>query len=103
MAELVFFHGTMNCGKSTLALQTHHNQQQAGRAGLLLSLHDRNGAMISTRIGLSQPAMVSSAAKRPAARRVRPPVTTGSAARPTCRPDGPPSSARGGRPLGGRA
>lgn len=58
MAELVFFHGTMNCGKSTLALQTHHNQQLSGRRGLLFSLHDRNGAVISTRIGLQQPATV---------------------------------------------
>lgn len=58
VAELVFFHGTMNCGKSTLALQTHHNQAQGGRRGRLFTIHDRQGAVISTRIGLVQPATV---------------------------------------------
>lgn len=58
MAELTFFYGTMNCGKSTLALQTHHNQAQGGRRGMLFSLHDRGGRVISSRIGLSQPAVV---------------------------------------------
>ena len=33
MAELVFFSGTMDCGKSTLALQTDHNHAARGRAG----------------------------------------------------------------------
>ena len=31
MAELVFFSGTMDCGKSTLALQIEHNHRQRGR------------------------------------------------------------------------
>ncbi|MEL0249931.1 MAG: thymidine kinase, partial [Actinomycetota bacterium] len=33
MAELVFYAGTMDCGKSTLALQTDHNHSSRGRAG----------------------------------------------------------------------
>ena len=31
MAELVFFSGTMDCGKSTLALQIDHNHTARGR------------------------------------------------------------------------
>lgn len=58
MAELVFFTGTMDCGKSTLALQLHHTHQSAGRRGLLLTRHDRAGAaVISSRLGLSAPAV----------------------------------------------
>ena len=58
MAELVFFYGTMNCGKSTLALQIHHNAVAAGKHCLLLTKHDRGGGTISSRIGLAQPATV---------------------------------------------
>lgn len=58
MAELTFFYGTMNCGKSTLALQIHHNAVQAGKRCLLLTKHDREGGAISSRIGLAQPATV---------------------------------------------
>ena len=58
MAELTFFYGTMNCGKSTLALQIHHNAVQAGKRCLLLTKHDRQGGTISSRIGLAQPATV---------------------------------------------
>lgn len=58
MAELVFFSGTMDCGKSTLALQTDHNHRLRGREGLLFSRFDRSGeAVISSRIGLSRPAL----------------------------------------------
>ena len=57
MGELTFFYGTMNCGKSTLALQMHHNAVRAGKAVLLFTKHDREGAVISSRIGLRQPAM----------------------------------------------
>ncbi len=56
MARLTFYFGTMNCGKSTLALQMHHNARAAGKAVRLLSKLDRGGAVISSRIGLSQPA-----------------------------------------------
>lgn len=53
MAELVFFTGTMDCGKSTLALQMDHNHSARGRGGLLFSSHDRAGeSMISSRLGL---------------------------------------------------
>ena len=58
MAELTFFYGTMNCGKSTLALQIHHNAVSAGKRCLLLTKHDRQAGTISSRIGLAQPAEV---------------------------------------------
>jgi thymidine kinase len=58
MAELTFFYGTMNCGKSTLALQIHHNATAAGEHVLLFTKHDRGGATISSRIGLEQPAVI---------------------------------------------
>ena len=54
MAELVFFSGTMDSGKSTLALQMHHNNAARGRDGLLFTRHDRAGvARLSSRLGLS--------------------------------------------------
>ncbi|HEU4999958.1 MAG TPA: thymidine kinase [Lapillicoccus sp.] len=57
MAELVFFSGTMDCGKSTLALQMHHNHAARGRAGLIFTKLDRAGtAVLSSRLGLSTPA-----------------------------------------------
>ena len=53
MAELVFFSGTMDCGKSTLALQMDYNHSASGRGGILFSRNDRAGsAMISSRLGL---------------------------------------------------
>ena len=58
MAELTFFYGTMNCGKSTLALQIHHNAVRAGKHVLLFTKHDRGGSTISSRIGLEQPAVI---------------------------------------------
>jgi thymidine kinase len=55
---LAFFHGPMDCGKSTLALQIDHNQSRQGRCGLLLVRHDRSGpARISSRLGMSRPAV----------------------------------------------
>ena len=57
-AHLVFFHGPMDCGKSTLALQVDHNQSRQGRHGLLLTQGDRSAApQISSRVGLSRPAV----------------------------------------------
>ncbi|WP_020575683.1 thymidine kinase [Actinopolymorpha alba] len=54
MAELVFFTGTMDCGKSTLALQMDHNARQRGLAGRLFTCHDRAGdATLSSRLGLA--------------------------------------------------
>lgn len=53
-----FFHGPMDCGKSTLALQLHYNHSGQGRFGLLLTKLDRSGpARISSRIGISRPAV----------------------------------------------
>ncbi|MDR0483065.1 MAG: thymidine kinase [Cellulomonadaceae bacterium] len=58
MSELVFYTGTMDSGKSTLALQTHHNHVVRGRSGLVFTHLDRSGpAHISTRLGLSIDAM----------------------------------------------
>lgn len=54
MAELVFFSGTMDCGKSTLALQMDHNHRARGRGGLIFTRHDRAGAsVLSSRLGLA--------------------------------------------------
>ncbi len=58
MAELVFFSGTMDCGKSTLALQVDHNHRQRGRRGLIFTKLDRAGAStLSSRLGLSTDAI----------------------------------------------
>ncbi len=58
MAELVFFTGTMDCGKSTLALQMDHTHSTRGRAGLLFTKHDRAGeAVVSSRLGLTKTAL----------------------------------------------
>jgi thymidine kinase len=57
VAELVFFSGTMDCGKSTLALQMDHNHRVRGRAGLIFTRMDRAGeSVLSSRLGLSTPA-----------------------------------------------
>ncbi len=57
-AHLTFFHGPMDCGKSTLALQVDHNQHRQGRRGLLLTQGDRSAApQISSRVGRSRPAI----------------------------------------------
>jgi thymidine kinase len=61
MAELVFFCGTMDCGKSTLALQTDHNHKSRGRAGIRFSKNDRAGAeSLSSRLGLVADAVEAS-------------------------------------------
>jgi len=58
VAELVFFTGTMDCGKSTLALQMDHNHAARGRRGIVLTQHDRAGeAVISSRLGLRREAL----------------------------------------------
>lgn len=57
MAELHFFTGTMDSGKSTLALQTNHNHAARGRIGRIFSSHDRAGAaQLSSRLGLTHDA-----------------------------------------------
>ncbi|WP_121252761.1 thymidine kinase [Nocardioides ferulae] len=58
MAELHFFTGTMDSGKSTLALQTNHNHAARGRVGRIFVTHDRGGeATISSRLGLTHDAL----------------------------------------------
>ena len=58
MAELIFYAGTMDCGKSTLALQTDHNHASRGRSGLVLTRLDRAGeSQLSSRLGLAVPAI----------------------------------------------
>ena len=58
MAELVFYAGTMDCGKSTLALQTDHNHSTRGRRGMVFTRLDRAGeSVLSSRLGLEVPAI----------------------------------------------
>ena len=58
MAELQFFTGTMDSGKSTLALQTNHNHAARGRIGRIFTTHDRAGeATLSSRLGLEHEAV----------------------------------------------
>jgi thymidine kinase len=58
VAELHFFTGTMDSGKSTLALQTNHNHAARGRVGRIFTTHDRAGeATISSRLGLQHDAI----------------------------------------------
>ena len=58
MAELVFYAGTMDCGKSTLALQTDHNHSTRGRRGRVFTRLDRAGeSVLSSRLGLEVPAI----------------------------------------------
>src|SRR5664280_1145738 len=50
---MVFFCGTMDCGKSTLALQMDHNHAARGRVGLIFTRQDRAGRdRLSSRLGL---------------------------------------------------
>jgi len=58
MSELVFFTGTMDCGKSTLALQMDHNRSARGRRGVVFTRDDRAGeGVLSSRLGLSTAAV----------------------------------------------
>lgn len=58
MAELRFYTGPMDCGKSTLALQTNHNHAARGRIGRIFTAHDRAGvAQVSSRLGLNHDAI----------------------------------------------
>lgn len=53
MPELVFFSGTMDCGKSTLALQMGHNRSARGLKGVIFTRDDRAGeGKLSSRLGL---------------------------------------------------
>ena len=58
MAELIYYCGTMDSGKSTLALQTAHNHKSRGRTGLIFTNKDRAGTgVISSRLGLQSEAI----------------------------------------------
>ncbi|MPY95242.1 MAG: thymidine kinase [Acidimicrobiia bacterium] len=47
----------MGSGKSTMALQIHHNLTQVGQHGLLLTQLDRLEAAVSSRLGVALPAI----------------------------------------------
>ncbi|WP_406863567.1 thymidine kinase [Streptomyces sp. HUAS MG47] len=53
MPELAFFSGTMDCGKSTLALQIAHNRSARGLQSVIFTRDDRAGeGKLSSRLGL---------------------------------------------------
>ena len=58
MGVLRFSFGTMGSGKSTMALQIHHNLTHGGLSGALCSILDRRGAQVSSRLGVSADAVV---------------------------------------------
>lgn len=58
MAELRFFYGTMGSGKSTQALQIHHNLTRSGLACLLITQLDRHEGVVSSRLGVSAEAVI---------------------------------------------
>lgn len=58
VAELTFYTGAMDTGKSTLALQANHNRRGRGLTGVLFTAHDRAGdAVVSSRLGLTHEAI----------------------------------------------
>ncbi|MEN9803257.1 MAG: thymidine kinase [Actinomycetota bacterium] len=57
MATLRFSFGTMGSGKSTLALQIHHNLAVRGLRGVILTKLDRDGSQVTSRLGVSAPAV----------------------------------------------
>ena len=58
VAELRFYTGPMDSGKSTLALQTNHNHAARGKVGRIFTAHDRAGsATVSSRLGLTHDAI----------------------------------------------
>ncbi|MFT4125599.1 MAG: thymidine kinase [Gordonia sp. (in: high G+C Gram-positive bacteria)] len=57
--RLAFYYGPMGAGKSTSALQTHFNQVQQDRRGVLVTQRDRSGkALVTSRIGLAAEALL---------------------------------------------
>ena len=57
MAEFTYYCGTMDSGKSTLALQTAHNRKSRGLEGVILTNRDRGGVgVITSRLGLQSDA-----------------------------------------------
>ena len=57
MALLRFSFGTMGSGKSTVALQIHHNLSTRELYGLLLTCLDREGDQVTSRLGVAAPAI----------------------------------------------
>lgn len=57
MATLRFNFGTMGSGKSTVALQIHHNLANRQLHGLLLTTMDREGHQVTSRLGVAAPAI----------------------------------------------
>ncbi len=57
MAILQFSFGTMGSGKSTVALQIHHNLTSRQLFGLLLTTLDREGGQVTSRLGVASPAI----------------------------------------------
>ncbi len=57
MATLRFSFGTMGSGKSTMALQIHHNLSTRELFGLLLTKLDREGAQVTSRLGVAAEAI----------------------------------------------
>jgi thymidine kinase len=57
MATLRFSFGTMGSGKSTMALQIHHNLSGRDLFGLLLTALDREGAQVTSRLGVAADAI----------------------------------------------
>ena len=57
MATLRFNFGTMGSGKSTVALQIHHNLANRQLYGLLLTTMDREGHQVTSRLGVAAPAI----------------------------------------------
>jgi thymidine kinase len=57
MASLQFSFGTMGSGKSTVALQIHHNLASRQLYGLLLTSLDREGGQVTSRLGVAAPAI----------------------------------------------
>ena len=57
MSTLRFSFGTMGSGKSTMALQIHHNLASRELYGLLLTMFDREGAQVTSRLGVAAEAI----------------------------------------------
>jgi thymidine kinase len=57
VAALRFYFGTMGSGKSTLALQIHHNLTSRGLNGLVCTMLDREGAQVTSRLGVAAAAV----------------------------------------------
>jgi thymidine kinase len=57
MATLRFSFGTMGSGKSTMALQIHYNLASRELFGLLLTMLDREGPQVTSRLGVAAEAI----------------------------------------------